>query len=279
LAILPQATAPGKPKTNIFRKRSCVLIRSFFRRYLTKVILVLLFVFSQKNGWAQDKVQATGKDSLDDGFDIRSTSYFLPQPLRAGKYYQSFSILYVVVPRDWTTEILKAPMFSFSGKYTLPYGFNVQASLATLFISYRLNLGPFWNYSIDKFHFGLGYQVAGNYGFLNQFGFNTTVAIWEQQPSVSAGYSFKKTAVTVRGDLYYTNSINETQGGHTVSYLTSALNGYSIMATLEQRLWKNRLMSVGFKLNDIRYHIVAWPAFPVNLYRYWVPEFHLGISF
>ncbi len=254
-------------------------MRSFPGRFPAIVIIALLFAFLQKNGCAQDKVQTTGKDSLDDGFDIRNTSYFLPQPLRAGKYYQNVSVLYVVVPRDWTTEILKAPMFSYSGKYTLPYGFNLQASLATLFISYRFNFGPFWNYSIDQYHFGVGYQVAYNYGFLNQFGFNTTVSIWEQQPSVSAGYSFKKTAVTVRGDLYYTNSINETQGGHTVSYLASALNGYSVMATLEQRLWKNRLMSFGFKLNYVRYHIIAWPAFPVNLYRYCVPEFHLGLSF
>jgi len=254
-------------------------MRSFLQKFSVKVILVLLFALLQKNSYAQEKVQATKKDSLDDGFDIRNTSYFLPQPLPAGKYYQNVSILYVVVPRDWTTETLKAPMFSYSGKYTLPYGFNLQASLATLFISYRLNLGPFWNYTIEKFHFGLGYQVAYNYGFLNQFGFNTTVSIWEQQPSLSAGYSFKKTAVTVRGDLYYTNSIDERQGGHTVSYPISALNGYSIMATLEQRLWKNRLMSFGFKLNDIRYHIIAWPAFPVNLYRYYVPEFHIGLSF
>jgi hypothetical protein len=50
------------------------------------------------------------------------------------------------------------------------------------------------------------------------------------------------------------------------------------MATLEQD-WKNRLMSFGVKLDNLRFHIIAWPAYPVNQYRYWFPEFHLGLSF
>jgi hypothetical protein len=202
----------------------------------------------------------------------------LPQPLPKGKYYQSLFLAYIVVPKDWTTENITAPMFGYAGKYTLPYGFNLQASLATLIISYRLNFGPFWNYSVDKFHFGAGYQVAFNYGVLNQFGFTTNLTIWEQQPSLSVGYSFKQMAVILRGDMYLTSSLHETQGGFTIAY-PSFLNGYSVTGTLEQRLWKNHLMSFGAKMNYLKYHLIAWPAFPVNQYRYWVPEFDLGLSF
>ena len=238
-------------------------------------LIVLALLSTQANFAQAQKTTSPASDS----FDIRNSSFLLPQHLPAGKYYQNASLLYVVVPKDWTTATISAPMLSYAGKYTLPYGFNMQASLATLFISYRLNLGPFWNYSINQFHFGAGYQVAFNYGFLNQFGFNTTLNIWEQQPSLAAGYSFKETAVTLRGDLYWTNSIYQTQGGHTVPYTNSFINGYSVMASLEQRLWRNRLMSFGVKLNYLKYHIIAWPAFPVNQYQYWVPEFHLGLSF
>jgi hypothetical protein len=213
-----------------------------------------------------------------DGFDIKNSSFLLPQPLPAGKYSQEVFVQYIVVPKDWTTEAITAPMFGYAGKYTLPYGFNLQATLSTLFISYRLNFGPFWNYTVDNFHFGAGYQVAFNYGVLNQFGFNTTLNIWEQQPSLTAGYSFKDVAVVLRGDLYLTSSLSETQGGHTISY-PSFLNGYSITGSIEQRLWKNHLVSFGVKLNYLKYHIIAWPAFPVNQYRYWVPEFDLGLSF
>jgi len=248
-------------------------------RWIFRVFLLLLLFFTAQINYAQPATTTAQKDTLHDDFDIRNSSFLLLQPLPKGKYYQNVSIQYVVVPKDWTTSIISAPMLSYAGKYTLPYGFNLQASLATLFISYRLNLGPFWNYTVDHYHFGAGYQVAFNYGFLNQFGFKTNLTIWEQQPSIAAGYSFKKAAITVRGDLYWTNSIYQTQGGHTVPYTTSFINGYSITTALEQRLWKNRLMSFAVKLGYLRYHIIAWPAFPVNQYRYWVPEFHLGLSF
>jgi hypothetical protein len=249
----------------------------FIRRFRALLLLALVIVF--EHTCAQTAGPMPKIDSAEEKYDIERSSFLLPQPLPTGKYYQNVSILYVVVPKDWATTTIKAPMFSYAGKYTLPYGFNLQASLATLFISYRANFGPFWNYSIDHFHFGAGYQVAFNYGFLNQFGFNTKLSIWEQQPSIAAGYSFKKLAVTLRGDLYWTNSIHETQGGHTVPYGTDFLNGYSVSAALEQRLWANRLMSFVVKLNYLKYHIIAWPAFPVNQYRYVVPEFHLGLSF
>jgi hypothetical protein len=218
------------------------------------------------------------EEAATDSFDIKKHSFLLPQPLPKGKYSQQVAVQYIVIPKDWIDATFTAPMFAYAGKYTLPYGFNLQSSLSTLFISYRLNFGPFWNYSVNNLHFGAGYQVAYNLGFLKQFGYNTTLNVWEQQPSLTVGYSFKKMAAVLRGDMYYTSSLNETQAGHTVSY-PSFLNGYSITGSLEQRLWKNNLMSFGFKLNYMKYHIIAWPAFPVNQYRYWLPEFDLSLSF
>ena len=239
------------------------------------IMLLLALLCTIQYSYAQTTEQESAPD---DGFDIKQYSFLLPQALPKGKYYQQLSVMYVVVPKDWITETLKAPMFSYAAKYTLPSGFNLQASLATLFISYRLNFGPFWNYTVDNFHLGAGYQVAYNLGFLNHFGYHTTLNIWEQQPSLAVGYSFKKIAVVLRGDLYLTSSLHETQGGYTVTY-PSFVNGYSVTASIEQRLWKNHLMSFGAKMNYLKYHIIAWPAFPVNQYRYVLPEFNLGLSF
>ena len=213
-----------------------------------------------------------------DSFDIKKASFLLPQPLPKGRYSQSISLVYVVLPKDWTLDVINAPTFCYQGKYTLPAGFNLQASLNTLIISNRLNLGPFWNHSFGSYHLGLGYQVAFNYGFLNhnEFGFKTKMMIWEQQPSITLGHNFSKTALTLRGDLYYTNSIKEQQGGHTINHTFSAINGWSASANFEQRLHRKQLLYFGVKFNYLRYHFIAWPAFPVNQYRYPVPEVHIG---
>lgn len=242
------------------------------RGFLFVIFLAVLSV-----GFGQDKnTPAAGGD---DGFDIKASSFLLPQPLTSGKYSHTISINYVLVPKDWAHDFVNAPMFGYSAKYTLPAGFNLQANISTLFVSTRANLGPTWNHSFDNFHVGVGYQVAFNLGYLGEFGFNTLLTGWEQQPSVTLGYSFQKSAIVMRGDLYYTTALYVSQGGNTVAYTDGYVNGYSVTTSFEQRLWKNRLMSFGVKLNYLRYHILAWPALPVNAYRYLVPEFQVGLKF
>lgn len=212
-------------------------------------------------------------------FDIKDHSFLLPQSRPGGKYSHAIYLLYVVPPKDWTLDAIVAPMFQYSGKYTLPKGFNLQGSWASLIISNRFSAGPFWNYSTGNFHFGVGYQVAFNFGVLKQFGFNTILTGWETQPSLSAGYSFGKTALTIRGDLYNTLDISLSEAGNVISNNESFINGYSITTSFEQRLTKKRVLSIGFKMNYLRYHIVAWPALPASKYRYFMPEFQVGWNF
>ncbi len=212
-------------------------------------------------------------------FDIKEYSFLLPLPKSAWKYSHAIYVQWVVPPKDWTLDAVTAPMFNYTGKYTLPKNFNVQAGLSSLIISNRLNLGPFWNYSTGNFHFAAGYQIAYNFGWLLGFGFNTTLTGWEGQPSLTAGYSFEKTSVVIRGDLYSTLDISLTEGGNTISANERFLNGYSVTLSYEQRLTRKRTMSLGFKINYLRYHIIAWPALPASKYRYFMPEFQIGLNF
>jgi hypothetical protein len=242
-----------------------------------KIIHLLLALIILSFG-ALHEICAQKKD-IAQQFDIKAASFLLPQPLPAGKYSHQIAIYYVVPPKDWTLDIVKAPMFNYTGKYTLPKGFNIQGGISTLVVSNRFNLGPFWNYSINNFHLGVGYQIAYNLGVLKSFGFHTIFSGWEHQPSVTVGYNFARTAVTFRGDLYYTTALYLSEGGYTVSSADPFMNGYSLTGSFEQRLHKKRVMSLGLKINYMRYHIIAWPALPVNSYRYFIPEFQVGLNF
>jgi len=250
----------------------------FLRVHYSILLLAWLLFFNIQNNFAQKKNLATNSESLDT-FDIKDGSFLLPQAQSKWKFTQAFSVYYVVPPKDWTLDIIKAPFFTYSCKLALPAAFNLQASFSTILVSNRISVGPFWNYSINKFHFAVGYQVAFNYGYLGQFGFHTELTGWEQQPSLTAAYSFGKTAVILRGDLYYTTALDVSEGGNVIPANKNFLNGYSVTASYDQRLYKNRVMSLGLKINYLRYHIMAWPALPVNSYRYVVPEFQLGLNF
>jgi hypothetical protein len=45
-----------------------------------------------------------------------------------------------------------------------------------------------------------------------------------------------------------------------------------------QKLYKNRAINFNLQMDYIQYHIIAWPAFPVNGKRYWMPEFKVGLN-
>jgi hypothetical protein len=236
-----------------------------------RTILIFSLVFASLSGFSQHKETDT--------FNIFKASFLLPQPLPGGHYSSTISVLYVVTPKDWTLDNITAPMFYYQGKYTLPDGFNLQASLATLFISNRILLGPFWNYKLPGSNnfLGLGWQVAWNYGRLKQFGFATTLTGWEQQPSISFGHAFSKTAVTIQANLHWTNKLYLSEGGHSLPVTNGFINGYSFSANFDQKLFKNRALTLGLKMDYVQYHIIAWPAFPVNGKRYWMPEFQVGL--
>jgi hypothetical protein len=250
----------------------------FTARFLPFILLILFsctFSFRSDAGTAA----TIAGDSKAGDFDIKNSSFLLPQDQAPGHYSSSLFLLNIFMPPDWTLDVIKTPMICYVGKYSLSHGLNIQANVSTMFVSSRIMAGPWWNHSVNNFHYGVGYQVAFNYGVLNQFGFHTTLTGWEQQPSVAAGYSFKNMAVTLRGDLYITNALYLHEGGYTVPFTDTYLNGFSITTSLEQRLVKNKVMSVGFKASYLRYHVLAWPAFPVNAYHYFVPEVQLGLNF
>ena len=242
---------------------------------LTFTIFFLLLI---QNVISQDKSLPEVKDPHDT-FNIKQSSFLLPQAHHKWKFSHAVSAYYILPPKDWILDIVNAPFFNYSCKLALPKAFNVQAGISTVGVSNRLNFGPFWNFSIKNFCGAIGHQAIFNLGVLNGFGFNSKLTGWEQQPSLTLAYNFGKTAVIIRGDLFFTTSFNLSEAGFVITSKDRFLNGYSGTINFDQRLFKNKVMSVGFKLSYVRYHIIAWPALPVNRYRYPVPEFQLGYNF
>lgn len=246
---------------------------SLFYQLLAILVIAAAIIAMPFSTSAQDSKIET------DTFRIRKRSFILPQPLPAWQYSHLLGINYVIVPKDWSLDNIQAPMINYTARYTLPWGFNLQANVQTLFLSNRIGVGPVWNFALTGgLHVGIGYQLAFNGGVLKEFGYNTVLIGWEQQPSITLGYSFKRSVITLRGDVTYTTSFSLEEGGNVIKFPDGNINGAAITTTLEQRLWKDRLMTFGVKLAVVRYHILAWPTFPVNKYRYLVPEFQIGLK-
>src|SRR5436189_2641301 len=87
-----------------------------YLKHILVIILCCAFVSSFAFTNAFD-VNDTLKTS---DFDIKNASFLLPQALPAGKYSSSIYLMSVFIPPDWTLDMIKAPMISYAGKYTLP---------------------------------------------------------------------------------------------------------------------------------------------------------------
>src|SRR4051812_22911888 len=74
-------------------------------------LLILLFGTSQNN-FAQENKSVATKEAVDE-FNIKTASFLLPQALPEWKFSHAFSIYYVVPPKDWTLDMVKAPFLNY----------------------------------------------------------------------------------------------------------------------------------------------------------------------
>lgn len=246
----------------------------FQERNLPKLALAIVFILSSGQLFSQDK-PATDKDA----FDMKSASFYLPSRLPKGSFQHTFWIANFFLPSDWTNNAINAPMFNYTARYTLPAGFSLEGGVATLFISNRFTLGPRWSYSRNNFHVGASYLYGYNLGFLSEFGFSTLITAWSHHPTVSVGYSFPKSSLTLRMGLEYLGNFYYKTGDNVVTSDNFNLNGSFVGLVLEQRLWKDHVLSFGFEMDHMNFVMLAWPAFPVNKKTYFIPQVTLGLVF
>ena len=215
---------------------------------------------------------------LNDTLDIKTKTFLLPNRTASGEFRHMISITRYFLPSDWTNIAVNAPMFNYIARVSLPLGFSVEGGISTLVVSNKFMLSPRWTYSRNNFHAGVSYQYGYNLGFLNERGFPTLVTSWSRLPSISLGYSFPRSAITLKAGLEYIGDIFYQTGENVTRSSNFELNGSFIGAILEQRLTKKHLMTFGFEINHVNFVMLAWPAFPVNNKTYYVPQVTWGYT-
>jgi hypothetical protein len=209
-------------------------------------------------------------------FDLVKASLYYPHRYVPGTFTAEIALSQVKLPFDWLETAIQAPLFHFHANYGLPKNFSIDGRLSSLFISNQISLGPRWQFQQDRTSFNIGYDVAYAFGFLNQFGFDTSVSTWINYPNFSVGYKFKDVAFTFKTEFAVVTSFSSRQGENVVSASNNIYNGYTVALYMEQRVHKNTVMVIGFKNSYAKYHFMAWPAFSTFNRFYNIPEFYIG---
>jgi hypothetical protein len=169
------------------------------------------------------------------------------------------------------------PLLQFNNKLGLPAGFTLESSFQSIVVSNQLRTGPRWNFELGMFSFAPGIEGALLFGKMEVAGFNNTAWGWCSYPNISIGFHAKDIAFTLSAEYTLLHLLKITSGDVEISRSRNVKSGQSIALYMEQPLWKNHVMILGFINNFQKFYYPAWPAFSTFNRRYYIPQFYIGL--
>ena len=219
--------------------------------------------------------------SAQDNF-VGSKSFMYPNEIEFGKVKSLFSLTLAKLPEDAVEEVssnILAPLFNYDVLYGLPMGFSGHGNFTTNWVTFHLALGPKWNYRFKRISFSVGYDVAYVYGRLFNFGFDSEIKGWLNNPNITVGVAFNKFTVSFKVDATLTTSLSQFNDDVEITTDKNKLSGIAFGTTIEQPLWKDNIISLSFNGNYTRLYYPAWAVFPTWDRFNFIPEIIIGIVF
>lgn len=176
-----------------------------------------------------------------------------------------------------TNDIIRTPLFFYRFKYGLIENFNVSAGFETNIITYHLSAGLNWNYQFEDFAVGLGSDIAIWVGTLKQEGFDTRMIGLNLYPNIVLGYAFEKFSVNIKSEviLLLNNSIKN--GSIEIKNKYANFSGYAFGIYVEQPLWKDNMIMLGFRGVFVKLYYPTWVAFSTFDKRLYITEAVAGL--
>ena len=214
-------------------------------------------------------------DLFGQDINIRENSYYYPITLGSNKIIHTVGLLAAKLPEDVieTDDVIRAPLISYRLKYGLPAGFLAESSIETNIITFHFSLGAKWNYEFGNLSASLGGDLAYWFGALNQYGFDTKIEGIHFYPNVSVGYLFENVSLSIKSDLLYILSQSTRTGEIVTKNSFDKFSGFSIGIFVEQPLWKDNYVVLGFKSNFTRFYYPMWAGFSTFDRFFFIPEF------
>jgi len=211
--------------------------------------------------------------------DVRSGSFAYPSIMQKKEYKHELSLLLAKLPEESIEEVsnwIYAPLFIYNAKYGLAKGFNLNGIITTNIITFQFRGGAQWQYELNKVSFAAGFDAAYWFGKLKHFGFNSTAKGWQNYPYLAFGIAFDKFTVTAKSEFNFMLYMKESADDIETSTDKNIFNGFLFSIMIEQPLWKDHYMSIGFNFNYTKIYWPSWAVFPSWDRYIFVPEVLIG---
>jgi len=100
--------------------------------------------------------------------EVADTDKYLyyPEPFNNWKYVNSVGITIGKLPKFIVDDqINQVPMLFYHGRFGLPFNFSINGIIHTNVLTNHISAGASWHFSIDKFSFSVGDNMAYWFGF------------------------------------------------------------------------------------------------------------------
>jgi len=230
------------------------------KKYILKIFLLPMFLLFET--------------SIAQQLNFQENTFFYPHSYQSGQIIQSLGLSTAKLPEDVveTDDVFRAPLFSYKLKYGLPENFLAEGGVESNLITFHFALGPKWNYSIEKFGFSVGGDIAYWFGQLEQFGFDTKFNGWMMYPNLSAGYRFDKFTLSIKSEVVLNLAETSKNGELEISNDLDFYNGWTIGIYLEQPLWKDNFVVIGIRSTFLKFYYPMWAAFSTFDRTFYIPE-------
>jgi hypothetical protein len=208
---------------------------------------------------------------------LKSKTIIYPRVYRLFETKTSLSVLFTRLPMDWVETSVQVPIIQVYNKIGLPAGFTLESSFQSIVVANLFRMGPHYTCDLGKFSISAGCDATLLYGKMQISGFDNEAIGWGTYPAISIGYSIKDLAFTLSGEFHTIRSLKISSGDAEISNSKNFQSGQSLSLFMEQRLWKNHIMILGFTNNFQKFYFPAWPAFSAFNRRYYIPQFQIGL--
>lgn len=204
--------------------------------------------------------------------------YHYPVQLQPKEFRSTLDINMARAPQDILEEasFIRAPLPTWDVRYGLPHDFQLTGAITSIVITNHIAAGAAWVHSFDHLNVEVGYRLAYWFGFMSVEGFDNTANGWINYPAMAVGYDFGTMAVTLRGELNIVTSLTTYAGDLETSSDNNFYNGGSLALMLEQPLWKDNYVTLGIRVNRVKFFYPTWLLFPTFNRYYYIPELILG---
>lgn len=235
-----------------------------------KAILVLLLLTLEVTG-----IQVHAEEKKD---ELVSHLMWYPHSFKKWHVQTALGFSMVKPPLVWVFGSLTAPIINFHMNLGLPKGFAITADVSTIVVSNQFRFGPSWNYQYKNFSFGLGYDAALIIGQMKVKEYDNRATAILLYPNISVGYRVKRVAFTLKGELNSLVYSKVTAGEDEMTHHQRFFNGGSVALYVEQKMWKNHYIIVGFKDNINKLYWPVWLLFTTYNRYYQIPELYFSFS-